>query len=77
MTLADLQKKWHGKKIFGSTEIQAGQPTRVIAPDIHRNAEDGMYYAWASASPDGGGEHIRAATVAALDRRLHSLAQSE
>jgi hypothetical protein len=68
MTVEQLRAKWLGRKIYSSTDhrLHGNPPTKEIT-DIHVNAEDGMVYAWS-------GEHHRANTVEALDRRLHSLA---
>ena len=69
LTLESMRKKWIGRQVYASSDHQldaSGKHPRPV-DDIHQNVEDRMYYAWA-------GEHHRANTLEALDRRLHSLA---
>lgn len=69
MTVLEIQKKWVGKMVASSTDhgldVSGRHPRKV--EKIYLEAETGDYLAYA-------GEHHRANTPEALDRRLHQLA---
>lgn len=67
--IESLRKAWLGRRVYSSTDHQlddSGKHPRPVT-DIHYSAEFESFVAFA-------GEHHRANTAEALDRRLQSLA---
>lgn len=69
LTLATMRKRWLGRSILSSTDHGFDDSGRHLRPvtDIHYSHEFDCFFAFA-------GEHHRANTLEALDRRLHQLA---
>lgn len=69
MTLEELRKNWIGRNIGSSVDHGLDESGRHPRPveSIDYDAEYEQYVAWA-------GEHHRANTADALNRRLHQLA---
>lgn len=74
MTIELLRAKWIGRKIYSSTDhkLHGNPPSRAVC-EIWLNEEHQTYTAWST--DEAGGEHLRANSAEALDRRLESLAR--
>jgi hypothetical protein len=64
-------KEMVGMTIRGTTD-HAGIPASRTVEDVHRNAQDGLWYAW-SVDSRGHGEHIRAGSEIKLIQRINAL----